>query len=83
MIKGKSYRLNDVLWWTKPEVVLKEIANLMGLEYADTQTLGWFNYRTAASKNILRCMTHVEKEKLRKDAEDMAENGLPVDLQRK
>jgi hypothetical protein len=72
-----------VLWWTKPKEVLNEIATVLGLEYADTNTPGWFNYRTTAIKNILTHMSEARKNKLKAEAETFAERGLPEEVQRK
>ena len=59
-VKGKQYRLGDVLWWIKPDEVLKEISNIMGMDNVDTHTPGWFKYRMAATKNILDNMREDE-----------------------
>jgi hypothetical protein len=79
----KQYKLTDVLWWTEPEKVLKEIAILMKRDYVDTTTDGWFPLRTAATKRIIDNMTVAEKTKLEMKAQEFAEKGLPVELQRK
>jgi hypothetical protein len=62
---------------------MKEIAVLMGGENASTNTPGWFELRTAATKNILERMTNAEKDDLRRKGEDYAKNGMPEHLQRK
>ena len=62
---------------------MKEVAGLMGLEYADMNTPGWFNHRTAAAKTIIENMTEGEKTKLQLKAHELAEKGLPAELQRK
>jgi len=55
----------------------------MGLNSVNTNTPGWFENRTVACRNILDNMTDAEKEKLCKKAEEMAEKGMPEDIQRK
>ena len=79
----KQYRLTDVLWWTEQKKVMEEVAVLMDLEYADTNTPGWFPLRTAAAKTIIDNMTVSEKTKLEKRAHEFAEKGFPPELQRK
>lgn len=79
----KVYRLTDVIWRKDQDAVMKEIANLMGIESADTNTEGWFQHRTTAAKIVLNNMTEAERNALRQEAEDMAEKGMPEELQRK
>lgn len=83
LIQGKKYRLTDVLWWTRQGEVFSEIASIMGIESANTNTAGWFSVRRTAEKNILDRMTDIEKDKLREEADQMAVEGLPVEVQRK
>jgi hypothetical protein len=80
---GKRYHLQDVLWWTRPDEVLLEIAKIMDIDSANTQTPKWFQYRTRAAKNILNDMSNRAKNQLRDEADKMSAQGLPVDLQRK
>jgi hypothetical protein len=75
--------LTDILWWTRQDEVFEEIANLMGLESANTNTIGWFPLRTKASKNILDRMTEEERGMLETEAERLQKEGLPPDVQRK
>ena len=63
--------------------MLEEVANLMGIESADTNTEGWFNYRTAAAANILKNMTVAEKEDVKQFRKKLEEEGLPEELQRR
>jgi hypothetical protein len=60
-----------------------EIAGMMGLASADSNTPGWFTLRRTAEKNILDSMTEKEKNNLRGETERMAREGLPKDIQRK
>jgi hypothetical protein len=62
---------------------MNEVAEVMGLEFANTNTPGWFAYRTTATKNILDNMSKARKNKLQMEAEKFAEKGLPEDVQRK
>lgn len=79
---GARYRLTDILWWTRREDVFKEIASILDLDSADTNTPGWFQLRTKASKNILNAMAEDEREALEKEAERMQNEGLPPDVQK-
>ena len=53
----------------------------MGLNSANANTPGWFDYRTSASKNIIAKMTREEKKKLRHDRDKIASEleGLSVE----
>jgi hypothetical protein len=53
----------------------------MGLASADSNTPGWFTLCRTAEKNILDRMTEEEKDNLRGEAERMAREGLPKDIQ--
>lgn len=83
MKQGSRHRLTDILWWTRQADVFTEIAAIMNLPSADTNTPGWFQYRTTATKNMLDKMTEAEKARIRGDADRMATQGLPADIQRK
>jgi hypothetical protein len=80
---GTRYRLTDILWWTRQEDVFKEIASILDLDNANTNTPGWFQLRTKASKNILNAMSVEERNILEDDAERMQKEGLPRDVQRR
>lgn len=62
---------------------MNEIASIMKLDHVDTNTPGWFTYRTKASKNLLDKMSENEKNKLRQVAKEFSEKGFPEELQRK
>jgi hypothetical protein len=83
VVKGKKHRLIEVLWYKKEDVVMKEVASLMGLPSADTHTPGWLGYRTQASKNVLNNMSVVDKNALQDQADEIVEKGLPEERQRK
>jgi len=55
----------------------------MGLDRADTHTIGWFTLRTKASKNIILAMTEDEKKVLEDQSDLMEKEGLPQDVQRR
>ena len=40
--KEKQYKITDLLWWERKEEIMDEILNLMGREYTNTKTKGWF-----------------------------------------
>jgi len=79
----KQPRLGDVLWYLQPEDVLKEIGQIMNMASVDTNTPGWFNHRTKATKNIISNMTDAEKEELQRKAEKIGEIGLPEEVKRR
>jgi hypothetical protein len=55
----------------------------MEVDYVDTSTPGWLGHRLPASKKILNAMSAGEKEALRDEADRLAKEGLPTDVQRK
>jgi hypothetical protein len=77
------YRLTDVLWWTRRREIFEEIANIMGLESANTFTPGWFSHRNTAAKNIMEKMTEADKKLLRDKGDKMATEGMPDEIRRK
>ena len=79
----KQYRLGDLLLWFKQKDVMNEIGNIMGVDYVDTNTPGWFKHRMAASQNLLNNMTGKEKDELHRKGEELAAKGMPVEFQRK
>jgi hypothetical protein len=83
MDAGKRYRLTDVIWWTRQEDVFTEIASILEIDSASTQTPNWFQNRTRAAKNILDRMTKDETDILRDKADRLADKGLPEEVQRK
>jgi hypothetical protein len=80
---GSRYRLTDILWWTRPEIVFEEIASIMGIETANTSTPGWFQLRTKASKRYLDSMGEDERKTIEDEADRMQKEGLPLDVQRR
>ena len=57
----------EVLWQTRQEDVFAEIAKLLGVPSANTNTEGWFSKRMQALKNILRMMSDEEAEELERE----------------
>ena len=53
----------------------------MQLESADTNTPGWFQHCTRASKNVIDVMSEAERKALEDEAKQMWMEGLPVDRQ--
>ena len=78
---GCRYRLMDILWWTRQEDVFKEIASILQLDSADSNTPGWFQLRTKASKNILDAMSEEDQNSLENEANHMQWEGLPSEVQ--
>jgi hypothetical protein len=62
---------------------LAEIASILNLPTADTNTPGWIGHRLPATKNILDRMTDEEKTILMEEAENYRVEGLPTEVQRK
>jgi len=56
---------------------------MMGLPSVDSNMPTWFTLRWTVEKNILDGMTEEEKRILSGEAERMAREGLPKDIQRK
>jgi hypothetical protein len=83
VMKPGRYRPTEILWYTQQEAVWKEIASVLNVDSADTNTPGWFENRTKASKNIIAKMSAEEKKKLEDECERMWKEGLPIDIQRK
>jgi hypothetical protein len=76
------YRLTDVIWWTRKEEVFKEIASILHLDSADTNTPGWFQLRTKACKNLLNTMSNDERQTIEDEADRLRKEGLPEDVKR-
>jgi hypothetical protein len=81
--RNKVLRLPEVLWHFHKDDVMKEIAKIMEVDEVGTDYPEWFKYRTAASKNIIDNMSESDKDGLRKKREEMAEKGLPEEVQRR
>lgn len=80
---GRRYRLTDVLWWTHQDDVFRKIALMLNIENANTSTPGWFQLRTKASKDIILSMSDDERKAIEDEADRMAKEGLPQDVQRR
>ena len=67
----------EVLWQTRQEDVFAEIAKLLGVPSANTNTEGWFSKRMQALKNILRTMSDEEAEELEREQKRIGTQGYP------
>lgn len=79
---GLKIKRSEVLWHTKQDLVYKEIANLLGVEKADSSTDHWFEKRLPAIKNILDRMTDVESAELDEEVKRINNEGFPDDIKR-
>lgn len=73
----------ELLWATRENDVLAEIAVMMGLPAVTTATPGWFPYRLPACKSILDKMTEDQRAELDREAEKVREHGWPKERQTK
>ncbi|PPQ76007.1 hypothetical protein CVT25_004621 [Psilocybe cyanescens] len=64
VIAGAAMKRTEVLWRTRKDDVFAEIASLMGLDSASTQTPNWFDFRMKALGNILQRMSALQLEHL-------------------
>jgi hypothetical protein len=76
-------KLTDVLWLTRREDALAEIATLLGVSEATTNTPGWFGVRTKALGNIIQRMSLEEKGALEKDRNRLCREGHPEERRRR
>lgn len=73
----------DLLWRTQKDRVLKEIASILGVTEATTNTPGWFTARSTAMKNILQGMSAVEKKAFDEEIKGIQKQGYEPDVQRR
>jgi hypothetical protein len=73
----------DLLWRTQKDRVLKEIASILGVTEATTNTPGWFTARLTAMKNILQGMSAVEKKAFDEEIKGIQKQGYEPDVQRR
>ena len=81
-LSSKGADTDSWIYFGGPGMFL-EIATIMDLLMADTNTLGWFQYHTTATKNLISRMTEAKKARLRRESKRMAAEGLLVDIQQK
>ncbi|KAF8814119.1 hypothetical protein BYT27DRAFT_7250340 [Phlegmacium glaucopus] len=74
---------SEVIWKIQQDLVLAEIANMLGLEEANTTTPGWFAKRLPAIANMLERMTPEGMAALDADVERINRLGYPEDIKRK
>ena len=65
----------DVLWKRSQDKVFAEIADILGMEQADTNTPNWFSHRMVAMKNIIERMSSGELAELDKEVAAIAAEG--------
>jgi hypothetical protein len=65
----------EIVWRTRKQDVMDEIAKILNVEEATTQMPGWFTVRTAAIKNVIAKMTPEEVQGLNMQVEDTAKMG--------
>lgn len=70
----------DVLWKTKPRLVVEEISRLKEEEGRSNTD---FELRTTASKNVIGRMSQEELNELQEAAKDMEQNGHSEDHKRR
>ncbi|KAF9552459.1 hypothetical protein CPC08DRAFT_728600 [Agrocybe pediades] len=68
---------SNVVWDTMQDRVMAEIAKLMGLEYVDTNTKGWFSKRMSAIGNIIKQLSDDEKVALDAEVQRRMDRGNP------
>lgn len=73
----------EVVWQTRGNEVLTEIAALIGIEHADSYTPDWMSKRTKAIANLIKRMTPEELEKLDAEVERRKAEGNPEDVQQR
>ena len=76
-------KLTDALWLTQREDALAEIATMLGVSQATTNTPGWFGVRTTACGNIIQRMSPEEKAALEKDRDRICREGHPEEQKRR
>jgi len=64
--KSNNFRpkRTEIIWNTRQQEVLEEIAKILNVKEAMTQTPGWFSVQTWATKNIIAKMTPAELKAL-------------------
>src|ERR1700678_2936034 len=78
----------DVLWKTKPRLVVEEISRLVveeisRLKEEEGRSNTDFELRTTASKNVIGRMSQEELNELQEAAKDMEQNGHSEDHKRR
>ena len=70
-------KATEVLWQMRQQDVFAEIARLLGVPSANTNTPGWFHKCMQALKNILSTILDEEVEELEREQKRIATQGYP------
>jgi hypothetical protein len=62
---------------------MDEIAKILNVDEATTQTPGWFTVRTAAIKNVITKMTPDELRQLDMEVEEVGKQGNNEELKKR
>ncbi|KAM6500775.1 hypothetical protein JOM56_003789 [Amanita muscaria] len=83
--KSNGFRVkrSNAIWMLYEDRVWEEIASLLGVEEANSSTLGWFGMRIRALQNIHRKMSEAEKAKVDEEVEKMSRKGYPDEVKRR
>ena len=80
---GLPIKRSELLWLTRKDEVFVEIAELLGVESADTTTPNWFHKRMVAIGNILERMTEEEQAELDEQGAKIAQRGYSEEQRRR
>ncbi|KAF8902967.1 hypothetical protein CPB84DRAFT_1846095 [Gymnopilus junonius] len=70
----------SVLWKFRQDDVLKEIAKILNVEMATTETPGWFTAWTWATKQLIKQMTNAELQQLDKQVIEASQKATVEDV---
>ncbi|KAM6490263.1 hypothetical protein JOM56_014240 [Amanita muscaria] len=79
---GFHVKRSNAIWMLYEDCVWDEIASLLGVEEANSSTLGWFGMRMRALQNIHRKMSEAEKAKVDEEVEKMSRKGYLDEVKR-
>jgi len=75
-------KINELLWETKQDLVYAEVARLLGMDKADSDTPNWITKRMKALKNVYGRLTEEEKMELQEERKRREKEGNPEELKR-
>jgi len=83
--KSNNFRpkRTEVVWHTRRQEVMEEIATILQVDEATTETPGWFQAQTPAIKNIIDRMTPGELDGLGAEVEAIGKTGYDENLKRR